>query len=606
MSIFWIIFIFSWTWYAAFVGLGAFLFSRPHDFRSAPYIVAAALIVLCTALLLISQNAFGGHIISSPIFLLSLAFLILLVIAWFLSGGLPKEIARPARALTAGAFVVAVMWCIGSPAKFFLPVLFVRDDDFLLTHLLFACAFGFVSFLTFYLLKRIPVRDEPSDKSDQKDFPNLGYEIGNWRFALRVVLALFLLFWLSQWILPRPNGGLGSRWGNPGMSPAILGDSEIVCTGHFSRLWQPFRWCWDVQLKPGRADGYPVPISARRKIVPFVIDHYWKGSGPNQIEVALFEPSEKFWGNAWLLPAQENLLVALKKDTTGSGAYQLVNQVNSWLVVDAAVPDNSNAVSPEQAIEIYAADYLARYAAAPGAQKTVKLVAPLTIDSISSWGGIFEQNNVSVIQQAFETIKNFKIRDSKTVALLEKILALPRPHAERKGGNGVTFIGNGTTFILWTPDAAVRREALATLAGIDPVKGWQQAMVLYRKKTADAPERVYLSEVLPQAITADSLSQIDPREIHEMFDGDLKLARQISYTFGKIKGPIAISWQAQFLSNPDWEIQYNGMAGLNQNLGGWKAGFPLFAEKTFRQHREACLAPYKAWWEQHRAEYPPL
>ena len=91
------------------------------------------------------------------------------------------------------------------------------------------------------------------------------------------------------------------------------------------------------------------------------MDHYWKGNGPAEIEIALFQPAEGAWGWSWMFPAKEDLLLALKKDATGSGAYQLVNQTNSWLVIRGGSEPKTAEVPPEKEIARVADDYLAAY-----------------------------------------------------------------------------------------------------------------------------------------------------------------------------------------------------------------------------------------------------
>jgi len=582
MSIFWVFFILSWTAYAAFVGLTAFLLYRVRGMLLFPYVTAAGLIVVPTLIMLVDQNAF---IPMGPLtYGLSMASMILLMVTWFMSRGLPNGLVRTSRSISGVALLAAAFWSVNGPGGFFLPLLGVRHDELVFWHLLFAFIFLAVSVAIFFWLNRIPEEEPVVPERGPKARWLVLTIIGSWRFWLKVSVALLALFWLAQWSVPKQYGGLVNVWGEPGMSPEVLNDAEILCSGHFSPHWQPFRWCWDVQLKPEAAGfTYGRTIQARRKIIPFIVDHYWKGTGPLEIDVALFEPSERFWGDSWLLPAKENLLVALKKDTTGSGAYQLVNQVNSWLVISGSTQEKKkmDSTSPDKVVEAFALDYLEDYAAGPEAQRMIKLSAPLTIDSISGTGGTFEMQNGTILQQALATIKNFSVNDEKTIALLEKFMSVPGSPA--KGG------------------------AFSALIKIDPVLSWKEGFALYEAKSLDP---YTFSRVIPVVIRPEYLSQIDPAQIQELLESNPGMARDIARAFWQMsdhqtKDPRAIPWLGKCLSNPDVEVQYFGMMGLYE-VCGKKEHFPTAFIALFKTDPQKYLAAYQAWWAQHSMEYVPV
>jgi hypothetical protein len=334
VSFFWVIFTLAWSSYAVFVGLTGFLLYRFRGTHLIPYLGVSALIVVPTLIELFDQNAF--QVARGVIYWLSMGAMALLLVSWFMSRSLPARMAKLCRSVSAVTLFVAVFWSLGGPGGLFLPLLFFPSREVVAAHLIFSLLFFVVSVATFYGLTRIRVdKNVPLDASAVQKSDSLVKKPSRpWRLGLNVALALLLLFWLAQWGAPRPNGGLVSSAGDKGMSLEMLDETEILCAGHFSPSWQPFRWCWNVQLKVGDPRFERI-VLARRKIIPFLVDHYWKGTGPREIDIALFEPSEGFWANGWQLPAQENLLVALKRDETGSSAYQFVNQGNSWLVIAA-------------------------------------------------------------------------------------------------------------------------------------------------------------------------------------------------------------------------------------------------------------------------------
>jgi hypothetical protein len=460
VSFFWITFILAWSLYATFVGLTGFLVYRHRGPHLVSYVGVSALIVIPTLVELLDQNAIGwAH---GFIYWISMGAMALLLASWFASRGLPGRLGKLCRYLSAINFLFAVLWSLGAPGGLFLPYLFFPDRNVLAAHLIFSVLFLLVATATFLGLTWIRADKNvlPDASALRKSDSIANRPRRTWRLGLNVALALLLLFWLAQWTMPRPNGGLVSSAGDKGMSPAVLNDTEVLCSGHFSPSWQPFRWCWNVQLKVGE-DRYQRSVRARRKIIPFLVDHYWKGNGPHEIEIALFEPSEGFWAHGWQLPAQENLLVALKKDATGSSAYQFVNQENSWLVIAANAKEDIADPSPDKVIESLTYDYLQRYAAGPEARRPVMLWAPLTIDSIAGWSKTLEMNNVSVVRQALATARNFRMEDDNTVALLKQMLAAPEPNNQNQKPPRIGMV-------MWTSGSPVRQEVLATLMKLAP------------------------------------------------------------------------------------------------------------------------------------------
>jgi len=596
MIFFWSIFILSWTAYAAFVGLTALLLYRFGGLRVIPFAVVSALIVVPTAIVMMDQYAFMQ--VGRLTYGLDMAALTMLILALFLSRGLGLAISRWARSLSGAAFLAAALWSVSGPGGFFLPLLFMPTANLFASHLVFVLLFLGVAAATFLGLNRIPPATTSPSEQQPRPSSAVWKTIGSFRFWLRTAVALLALFWLAQWAVPRPNGGLVSYWGEPGMSPAVLDNAEVLCSGHFSRYWQPFRWCWRVELKSeaaGFASGRTV--KARRKIIPFIVDHYWKGTGPQEIEVALFEPSENYWGDSWLLPSQENLLVALKKDTTGSNAYQLVNQVNSWLVLNTAAMEIPAQTIPEEVIKMSAFNYLKSYAAGDEDEPMVKMSAPLVIDSLSGIGGTYEVQNISLAKQALATVKNFRMNDAKTLAVLTELLGTPESRSRVHN----IKVGDSAMPTTATP---LHDDALAALAKIDPVLGWKTAFNLYETKSI---QYYTFSKIIPEVINPRYLSQIDPEQIRKLLNGEPLLAREIARSFSQmsnrqIKDPGAVPWLGECLTNADVEVQYFGMMGLYE-VCGKKEKFPTAFLAKFKIHPQKYLAPYQAWWAEHRAEY---
>lgn len=623
MSFFWVIFTLAWSSYAVFVGLTGFLLYRFRGTHLIPYLGVSALIVVPTLVELFDQNAF--QVARGVIYWLSMGSMTLLLVSWFMSRRLPVRMAKLCRSVSAVTFFVAVFWSLGGPGGLFLPLLFFPNREVFAAHLIFSVLFFLVSVATFYGLTRIRVdKNVPLDASTllKSDSP-VKKPSRPWRLGLNMALALLLLFWLAQWAAPRPHGGLVSSAGDKGMSPEMLDETAILCSGHFSQSWQPFRWCWNVQLKVGDP-RFERTVLARRKIIPFLVDHYWKGTGPREIDIALFEPSQGFWANGWQLPAQENLLVALKRDETWSSAYQFVNQSNSWLVIAADANETVTGSGPDKVIESYTYDYLQRYAAGPEAQRPVMLSDPLTIDSIAGLSKTLEMNNVSVVRQALATARNFRMEDENTVALLKQMLAAPEPKNQSQKPPV-------TGMVIWTSGSPVRQEVLATLMKLAPessdlmtwLKNYNarplpatatpgQFAVIgdeYSNFPFELGQSIEDSDNIKKMmpLITQALASPNPR----MREGVARSLRQRqaknngNYQLGNQLGNELLSMMAKLLDDPDQGVQQAAMGCIFEMSGEVKKPveertlhfWAIFKFKQDPNLYPTQLKEYKEWWE---------
>jgi hypothetical protein len=627
VSLFWVIFVLAWGSYAAFVGLTGSLLYRVRGPQLIPYIGVSVLILVPTLVELYDQNAYQWA--RGLTYWLSTGAMTLLVVSWFVSRGLPGRLAKVTRALSAITFAMAVLWSLGGPGGFFLPLLFFPERLVLGAHLVFSLLFLLVAVMTFFGLewlgaeKTIPSAAPATEKSAS----NAKKPYRPWRLALNVALALLLLYWLAQWAVPRPSGGLVSTAGDKGMSPDMLNDTEILCSGHFSQSWQPFRWCWNVEIKVGDPP-YQRTIHARRKIIPFLVDHYWKGNGPREIEIALFEPSEGFWARGWQLPAQENLLLALKKDETGSDAFQLVNQTNSWLVIAADAKEDVAVTSPDKVIESYAYEYLQHYAAGSEAQRPIMFSDPLTIDSIAGLAKTLEVNNVTVVRQALATARNFRMEDAATVALLKQMLAAPEPNYQNQKQPAVGMV-------MWTSGSPVRQEVLATLMKLAPDSSDLTAWLKdYNARPTPAPatpgkfaligndpyanfpwelakaisDSDSVEKMIP--LITQALSSPNPQMRQELASALAQRQRKDNGDFhlGNQLGMQLFPLMIKLLDDPDPKVQGAAMGCIFEMSGEIRKRpqqreLNIWATFVLKQNPDLFptqLVQYKAWWEKQK------
>jgi HEAT repeat protein len=627
VSFFWVIFTLAWSSYAAFIGLTGFLLYRPRGPHLIPFLGVSVLIVVPTLAELLDQNAYVSA--RGVLYWLSMSTMTLLLACWLMSRRLPAPLAKRCRNISGLAFLAAVFWSVGGPGGFFLPLLFFPDRNVLAAHLVFFILFSLVALATFLGLHRfrlegsVPLHAPPIQKSDPATArkPNR-----SWRLSVNVALALLLLFWLAQWIVPTPQGGLVSSAGERGMSPDMLNETEVLCSGHFSQIWQPLRWCWHVQWEIGEPP-HQRTVPARRKVIPFLVDHYWKGSGPHEIEIALFEPSEGYWSNAWQLPSQENLLVALTRNATGSGTYRFVNQANSWSVIAANTKMDIANASADKVVESYTYDYLQHYAEGPEAQRQVLLSDPLTIDSIAGLAKTLEINNVSVVGQALATARNFRMEDENTIALLKRMLTGAEPHSQNQKPPEMVLVK-------WTTGSPVRQDVLATLMKLAPDSGelmaWLQNYNAHPSPPPAAPGKFatigdetsnfpwelaraiedcdHPEKMMP--LITQALSSPNPRMREEVARA---LAQRQSkdnggYQLGNQLGNRVLPLMVKLLDDPDPKVQRAAMSCIF-----WMSGevekrpddrdITIWATLIYEQNPglfPAQLVQYKAWWEKEK------
>ena len=379
--------------------------------------------------------------------------------------------------------------------------------------------------------------------------------------------ALAILLWPGE--PPLNRGGLQSGWGKPGLSPAILDQATVVCCGRFSQMWRPFTGTSSVSIP---CDQYRV-VGGLRKIVPFYVEHYWRGQGPGVLQVAVVQPTEFSYGHTWFFPGKEKLLVALKPDDTGSSALRLVDQRFSWLVLRGeTAADPSPATAGDEVVHA-ARDYLAAYAQGTEEIDPVTLMEPVRIGALMP-GQVSDDNNF-VIAQTLATLGQFRDNDAKTIALIKSYLtpAMSPP---------------------------IYEEAIHALIQIDPIGGWNLAYDLYESPSLSTQDSYLISIELPAGITDKTIGQLDPARIQKLMQAGPRIEEDISRALEKIKSPNLIPYYEKFLSEPDEKIQYSGMGAIYILAGGAKSGLTFPATSIFENDPEGYLAPFRRWCEQHR------
>ena len=379
--------------------------------------------------------------------------------------------------------------------------------------------------------------------------------------------VMALLLWPGEPELNR--GGLQSGWGKPGLSPALLDQATVVCSGRFSQMWRPFTGASSVVIPHENFR----PVGGLRKIVPFYVEHYWHGQGAGVLRVAVVQPTEFSYGHTWFFPGKEKLLVALKPDDTGDGALQLVDQPYSWLVLRGeTMADPAPATAGEEVVHA-ARDYLAAYAQGTEEKDPVTLMEPVRIGALMP--GQESSDNNFVIAQTLATLGQFRDNDPKTIALIKSYLtpAMSPP---------------------------IYEEAIHALIQIDPIGGWNFVYDLYESPSLSVQDSYLISVELPAGITNKTIGQLDPARIQKLMQAGPRIRRDIAHALEQIDNTSLIPFYEKFLSDPDEQVVYSGMGGIYNLAGRHKSGLRLPATSIFKSDPESYLAPFREWCAEHR------
>ncbi len=399
-----------------------------------------------------------------------------------------------------------------------------------------------------------------------------------WVYAAALGI-LALLFWPGE--PPLNRGGLQSGWGKPGLSPEILDQATIVCSGHFSQTWQPYPSISTAEIAWTIRPGDDRAVKGLRKIVSFNVDHYWRGNGPSTLQVAMVQPTEFAYGPTWFFPGKEKLLLALKPDNSGSGALQLVNQPHSWLVLRNETTTDPAPATPQDEVIHAARDYLAGYATGTEEKDPITLMEPVRLGSLIPGQQTTDSN--FVIGQTLATLGQFRVHDARIIALLK-------------------------SYLTPTLSPPTYEEVIQALIQIDPIGGWNYVYDLYQSPTLTQQDSYLISFELPPGITKDTISQLDPARIQKLIRAGPHIRRDVAHALQQIESPALIPYYEQFLSDPDEMVQYSGMWGIYNLAGRHKSGIRFPATSIFKSDEEQYLAPFRQWCEQHKppaAATPP-
>jgi len=445
-----------------------------------------------------------------------------------------------------------------------------------------------------------------------------------WTFWL---FSLFILFSAALLVLLHLGNQVVRISGYPvehqlmiggGMTHAQLADAEILCSGHFAPESSLFNWTSTVEMS---FNSY-VYKGVVRNIRTFNVDHYWKGSGPSVLDVARFNapPLIVDYFSTYDSSNDRRFLLALKKDTTGSPAYQLVDIMNSWLSLPEHALENSVTTSPDKITEAACVDVLESYATyKPPAEPPGHYELEV---------GKFE-----MLYQALDTLKNFGTNDEKTIQALEAIYTNPNLSSATMVAHNYAFealnkidpteaskFGMGL-FEAGSLNDYDRERFISEVFQNNPLQSYQLAVKLDGSGSLSTKDRLFFARNLGRAITAKTYSQLDPAFIEKMIDGDDEAEHHACDAFFEMRGdPRAVPWLGKFLYNSNPEIQFRAMDGLFYDFIPKEGKDKDFARPDSRQiHRhmdrdhlhglpypEEVVGTYKAWvktWIEQHPEY---
>ncbi len=389
-----------------------------------------------------------------------------------------------------------------------------------------------------------------------------------WLFlGLLFLVALWFLIELNQppkWVSTHPVAH--QLWGQ-GITRTELNDAEFLCSGHFDPDWH--RPNWLINSVSMTINGYTY-TGVDKKLYAFHVDHYWKGSGAAVIDVALFS-DPPFFVNVFAPYGDINtgrLLLALKKDTTGSPACQLTGIIDSWLPLPDQALANETDAAPDKIVEDSVVSMVNAFADSP--------------PPVAQGRDEPDYQKLDVLDQPLSTAASFGLSDDRAVQALDKIIENPTLHSRHD-------------------------EAFAALVHVDLAHalGWKHACDLYLTGTLSQNDRYSLARELSSVINADSLARIDPAQLLALIQKDPLAQHQMAYAFWQIRDPRVIPWLGGLLSSNDRGTQFMSIDRLICYFGAGKRD-PAQGRSYDPPYPEEVLAPYKTWvalWVQQHPEY---
>jgi len=398
-----------------------------------------------------------------------------------------------------------------------------------------------------------------------------------------------------------------------GITRGQVTEAEIVCSGH---LQPTTGWARHVDLT---VDGYTY-TGVERRIAPFAVDHYWKGSGPGVVSVALFN-SPPLIGDVSTFFTGRRVVLVLKKDATGSGAYQLVNIMESWLPIPENALAGDRPETPVRAIELGAVE---------GVESFANFVPPAESPGQYS----LAEQALEPLYPALEALKSVGTSDPRTEQALQALYTNTRLDGGAVAAHSLAFDAlnaidpaQACTFALGlyragTLDENQRFQVIEAIAKRDPIEGCKLGKAALAAGPLSISERGAFRYCLGQAIMPSMFAQLDPAYLRAMVNGDHETEITVTEamcrmaTYGDAR---CVPWLGEFLDSKSSRTQYQVMGALR--FLNFKTHFtperlptPVDPHNSSPYPREPypedLLAPYrawvKAWLEVHPQDAIPL
>ncbi len=448
-----------------------------------------------------------------------------------------------------------------------------------------------------------------------------------WR-GLLVLVGLCVVFFIVA-VISALNAPVGYVSGRPlphqlmiwrGITPAQLNEAEILCSGHFvSNTGQSHRTTtvdltvdeWTgVSRLPSNDPNDPSSSSytykgVDRRLDTFVIDRYWKGAGPSEIQIAVFT-NPPLIGDTSIYWKDKRLMLALKKDVTGSGGYQLADLMSSWLLLPDQALASPGTTVPERIVERAAVEALESYAT---------YVAPAEPPNQHE----LEEDQSMMLERGLETLQAAGTNDSRTIEALKIIFLnnhLPlggvwahstafdelfKIDPAQACAFGLDLYKNGKL------DDGERCQFIEALGKVDPIQACQLGAEVYAAGPPSARDRQAFRYSLALAIKPATFGLLDPKYIEQVLNGDHESEIAICDAFEQFatrdNDTRAVPWLGRFLTSKFPPIQYRAMGALryvNMRHGGKPSDLatPLNPHNSIPQvgpYPQDIIGPYQAW-----------
>ena len=353
--------------------------------------------------------------------------------------------------------------------------------------------------------------------------------------------------------------------------------------------------------------GRTTPISV--SFVPFQVDGSAKGALPQTISIKIFFPVQMGMNIGWEMPFREEMLLYLKEDVKKAGAYDLLSQNSSWLVIVHAHGRDSVPSDPNRFVLEDATDFLSACMGNPNLSGSIDYFSslPSFLDWLTPWpGGLRFPQSDPARQHALDIGKELGGNDARFLAVARQYESQPSRVGEiARDIRAESGDYSGLTDRLKSAKPFQGRQIVDPY----PPMGDENFQLAAELGTAIS-EAKDLGKLLPAVTLA--LKSSDPRV--RLLTVQALRERQYrgneEYEEGNRLGNRFYPLVARLLDDPNQDVQYSAMGCLFDMSGAVRQPFghrdlDLWAIPIFEKKPQFYINQYKVWWAAHQSTLSP-